>query len=108
MTVTASVLIQDVWTVSVIRVNGRSPAAEHIDGLAQPDRTKLFAFLRRVAAGGPPTNIQQNRRLDDAIWELKSGQSRLLEFRQGSHVIVITHGFRKQKQKLPRRELERA
>ena len=42
------------------------------------------------------------------IWELKSGQTRLLYFIEGSRVVVLTHGFAKKQQKLPRRELDHA
>lgn len=92
----------------IVRRNGHSPAAEHIAGLATPAREKLLRLLVRVSSDGPPANIQQNRKIDAHIWELKSGQTRLLYFVEGSRVIVLTHGFTKKQQKLPRRELERA
>ncbi len=108
MSTEATVFLRDVWTISVIRRNERSPAAEHIAGLVTPARQKLLRLLVRVSNDGPPANVQQNRKLDAHIWELKSGQTRLLYFVAGSRIIVLTHGFTKKQQKLPRRELERA
>ena len=69
---------------------------------------KALRLLVRVAEDGPPRNVQQNRKLDRDIWELKSDQTRLLYFTEGRRVIILTHGFLKKQQKLPRRELERA
>ena len=108
MSVEATVFLRDVWTILVIRRNGRSAAADHIAELATPAREKLLRLLARVSSDGPPANVQQNRKLDTHIWELKSGQTRLLYFAEGSRVIILTHGFTKKQQKLPRRELERA
>ena len=108
MSVEATVFLRDVWTILVIRRNGRSAVTEHIAELATPAREKLLRLLARVSSDGPPANVQQNRKLDAHIWELKSGQTRLLYFVDGSRIIVLTHGFTKKQQKLPRRELERA
>lgn len=98
----------DVWTVVALVRNGRALASDYIAALPTPAREKVLKLIVRVASYGPPANIQQNRKLDADIWELKSGQTMLLYFIEGPWVIVLTHGFAKKQQKLPRRELDHA
>ena len=58
MTTTAEILIREAWTIAVIVRNGRSPAKDHIQALARPDRNK-YAFLRRSWRG--PRLLQTNQ-----------------------------------------------
>ncbi len=108
MSFEAKVLQADVWTIVALVRNGRAPASDYLAALPTPAREKVLKLIARVASNGPPANVQQNRKLDADIWELKSGQTRLLYFVEGSRVIVLTHGFAKKQQKLPRRELAHA
>ena len=101
-------IAQAEWTIAVIVRNGRSRAAEYIGSLSAPDSKRLTGLLRRMAQAGPPANLQENRKLDDDIWELKSLQQRLLYFTDGPRRIVITHGFTKKQQKTPPAEIARA
>jgi phage-related protein len=72
---------------------------------------KLSALLQRVANDGPPSDTDKFKELkgEDGICEFKtSGGLRLLCFRDEGSLIVTTHGYLKDKQKAPKRELERA
>ncbi len=108
MTTTSRVLYEHEWRIEVIVRRGRILAAEYIEGLPLPDRTRVEAFLDRVSRTGPPANIEKSRKIDRDLWELKSVQARLPYFMHGRCRLVITHGFTKKQPKLPRTELERA
>ncbi len=45
---------------------------------------------------------------EEAIWQLRADQYRILWFFDEGHVIICTHFFRKKSDKTPRREQERA
>lgn len=72
---------------------------------------KLSALLQRVADNGPPNDTDKFKELkgEDGICEFKtSGGLRLFCFWDDGSLIVTTHGYLKDKQKAPKRELERA
>jgi len=72
---------------------------------------KLSALLQRVANDGPPNDTDKFKELkgEDGICEFKtSGGLRLPCFWDEGSLIVTTHGYLKDKQKAPKRELERA
>lgn len=72
---------------------------------------KLAALLTRVANEGPPHDTDKFKELtgEDGICEFKtSGGLRLLCFWDEGTLVVSTHGYLKDKQKAPRRELDRA
>jgi hypothetical protein len=72
---------------------------------------KLSALLTRVANEGPPNDENKFKDLkgEDGLCEFKtSGGLRLLCFWDEGSLIVTTHGYLKDKQKAPKRELERA
>jgi mRNA-degrading endonuclease RelE of RelBE toxin-antitoxin system len=72
---------------------------------------KLSALLTRVANDGPLNDPDKFKELkgEDGLCEFKtSGGLRLLCFWDEGSLIVTTHGYLKDKQKAPKRELERA
>ncbi len=72
---------------------------------------KLAALLTRVANEGPPSDTDKFKELkgEDGLCEFKtSGGLRLLCFWDEGSLIVTTHGYLKDKQKAPARELNRA
>lgn len=72
---------------------------------------KLSALLQRVANEGPPNDTDKFKELkgEDGLCEFKtSGGLRLLCFWDEGSLIVTTHGYLKDKQKAPKRELEAA
>jgi hypothetical protein len=72
---------------------------------------KLSALLTRVADEGPPNDTDKFKELkgEDGLCEFKtSGGLRLLCFWDEGNLIVTTHGYLKDKQKAPKRELQAA
>jgi hypothetical protein len=72
---------------------------------------KLSALLQRVANEGPPNDTDKFKNLkgEDGLCEFKTaGGLRLLCFWDEGSLIVTTHGYLKDKQRAPKRELERA
>jgi len=72
---------------------------------------KLSALLQRVANDGPPNDTNKFKELtgEDGLCEFKtSGGLRLLCFWDEGNLIVTTHGYLKDKQRAPKRELEAA
>lgn len=88
----------------------KSPARDYLRELHAADRSALHRFLvlfERMAEDGVIRNKTQFRKLEGCIWEFKRGQHRMLCF-QDDRTFVLTHGFRKKRQKCPRTEIERA
>ena len=85
---------------------------EYISNLDKSDQKKIFALLKHIAENGPPTNEQKFKYINDGIWELKTRSGiRILSFFQDTKSrdsLILTHGFRKAKQKIFDRHLERA
>ncbi len=72
---------------------------------------KLSALLQRIADEGPTHDTEKFKELkgEEGLCEFKtSGGLRLLCFWDEGSLIVTTHGYLKDKQKAPKRELERA
>lgn len=72
---------------------------------------KLSALLTRVANEGPLNDTDKFKELrgEEGLWEFKtSGGLRLLCFWDEGNLIVTTHGYLKDKQKAPKRELQTA
>jgi len=90
-----------------VRQNGSMPARDFITGLHWKERIKLLALLQRMADTGKIWNKQQFKQVEGKIFEFKSNQLRVLCF-QHSNSWVLTHGFRKKRDKLPRKEKETA
>lgn len=104
----ARVLIQRSWTLCALEEGGTCRAEQYIKNLGEGDKKKLIALLERTADHGPPSNRQKFRKVEGDLYEFKSYQDRLLCFFQPSRVIVLTHGFRKQTNRIMRSEIERA
>ena len=74
------------------------PAQEFMDGMSEASEKSLIKVLQQCVAGGPLSNVQKSRRLEEGIFEFKSRQGDRLAYfyhptRRG--LIVITHGFSK-------------
>jgi hypothetical protein len=79
--------------------------------LRRKEVLKLSALLTRVASEGPLNDTEKFKELkgEHGLCEFKtSGGLRLLCFWDEGNLIITTHGYLKDKQKAPKRELERA
>jgi phage-related protein len=71
---------------------------------------KLGAVLSETAESGPPQNEKKFKKLPgtSGLYEFKSPQGlRLICFWDAGGVIICTHGYVKDGQKAPKRELDR-
>ena len=99
----------DIYVYSTER--GESPASEFISGLDKKSQRKVVALLVEFANRGEIRNTQRFRMEEKPIYCFKSDQTRIPCFflpDKSKKTIVLTHGYKKQAQKLPSRELERA
>jgi len=107
--ISADILIRGNLTVFVIVINGRCPAREYLEALQENEEKKVWALLKRSATQGkPPPNPERFDQLEGPLYEFKSHQHRLPCFHDGQGRIVITHGFRKKKDRTRRQEIDRA
>lgn len=81
---------------------------EFIEQLEQYEQAKLLSLLEHTADYGPLRNAEKFKKLEGEIWEFKSYQVRLLCFFDKGRIIITTHGFKKKRDKTPKREIEKA
>jgi phage-related protein len=72
------------------------------------DGRRMLALLDRVAADGPPRNVEVSHQLAQGIWEFIHGRLRVLWFYDEGRLVIATHGFVKRTRKTPAAEIERA
>ena len=89
---------------------GAYPAEEFFDQLAIGDKAKLGNLFRILGDLGKHNNDQKFGDLGDGLYEFKSFQIRMpfAYAKNDRRLILITHGFRKKKDKAPPAEIARA
>ena len=88
--------------------NGRSPGKEFFDALPLQDQAKRMRLLERLGNEGGIANPEKFRSVKEGFYEFKSFQIRMpCRFLDG-RVVLITHGFHKKRDRMPRQEMERA
>lgn len=89
---------------------GAYPAEEFFDQLPIADKVKLDQLFRILGDHGKHSNPEKFGDLGDGLYEFKSFKIRMpfayAEYERG--LILITHGFRKKKDKAPPSEIARA
>lgn len=97
--------------VAIIEDSGKCPVENLLENLSKADRTKLFQLFKLFCLMGEIRNIQKFRFEEDSIWCFKSFQIRVLCFFKPTakkRCLVLTHGFIKKQDKMPKTELDRA
>jgi hypothetical protein len=107
----------DRWEVDIhyfVNPKGKCPVED--DFLNDPrkvtkdQKAKLAALMRRYAAEGEIKGDQRCHRLKGRVrdfWVIKAHQHRLYFLKEGNDRIIITHGFKKQTDKLRPEEEDR-
>jgi len=85
---------------------GTCPPLEFIDKLPVMDQVKIRNSLRLLQEFGPNLSMPHVRQIKGKLWELRPGGIRLFYFAYINQQFVILHGYRKQSQKAPEREIE--
>jgi phage-related protein len=78
--------------------------------VSKSQKAKLAALMRRYAEEGEIKFEQRCHRLKGRVrdfWVIKAHQHRLYFFKEGNERIIITHGFKKQTDKLRPEEEDR-
>jgi len=90
--------------------SGVYPAEEFFDQLPIGDKAKIDQLFRILGDLGKHSNEQKFGDLGDGLYEFKSFQIRMpFAYAEGERgLILITHGFRKKREKSPPSEIARA
>jgi phage-related protein len=89
--------------------NGSYPAEEFFDQLPIADRVKLEQRFRILGDLGKHSNPEMFGDLGDGLYEFKSFQIRMpYAYASERGLVLITHGFRKKKDKTPPAEIASA
>lgn len=106
----ARVLVQNKWTVSVLEEGSRCRVEQFLVGLDRQAKTRFGVLFERTANEGPIQNDTQFKYIREwTLWEFKSQQWRILSFKiDEERHIILTNGFKEEKSRIPKAELERA
>lgn len=92
--------------------DGHEPARAFIDSLDIKMRAKMVRTIALLQNNGTSLREPYSKALEDGIFEVRakvgSDISRVLYFFFVGHKIILTNGFIKKSQKMPRREIDRA
>lgn len=88
-----------------------APVLEFVNSLTENEQRLLFQLLKTFCNTQNYVDTTKFRNEGDQIYAFKRGACRLLCFflpDQPKKTVVLTHGYRKQSQKLPKQEKQRA
>ena len=85
---------------------GKCPPREFIEELSVMEQAKIRNVLRLLQEFGSNLSMPHARQIKGKLWELRPGGVRLFYFAYIEQQFVILHGYRKQSQKAPDREIE--
>jgi hypothetical protein len=107
----------DRWEVDIlyfVNPKGKCPVEDEFlndpQKVSKDQKAKLAALMRRYAQAGEIKGDQRCHRLKGRVrdfWVIKAYQHRLYFFKEGNDRIIITHGFKKQTDKLRPEEEDR-
>ncbi len=83
---------------------GMSPAFEYYANLSDPQKRKLLLLFKRMGDFGKINDITKFRYEGDEIFAFKPQPDRFLSFFVKNRKLIITNGFYKKSQKLPKNE----
>ena len=84
----------------------KCPPLEFIEELPVMEQAKIRNALRLLQEFGTNLMMPHAKRIKGKLWELRPGGIRLFYFAYIEQQFVILHGYRKQSQKAPGREIE--
>ncbi len=87
---------------------GYSKAYEYFLNTSDSQKRKFFVLIKKMSEFGKISDITKFRNEDDGIYAFKPKPDRYLSFFIKGKKIIITNGFTKRVQKLPKNEKEKA
>jgi len=85
---------------------GKCPSREFIEELPVMEQAKIRNVLRLLQEFGSNLSMPDAKQIKGKLWELRPGGVRLFYFAYIERQFVILHGYRKQSQKTPDREID--
>jgi len=96
------------WTVEFYSDrHGRSPAREFLRSLNERERAEALRLIRLLREQGIKLGMPYARPIR-SMWELRPGPNRFFYVAVQGRRFVVLHGYRKQSQAAPQREIETA
>ncbi len=97
------------YDIHALVKNEKCLVQEFINDCQESDQKKIIALLKRAADNGPPKNEEKFKSIKNTnLWEFKSYQVRILCAFEKDRIIIMSHGFIKKSQKMPKREIDKA
>jgi phage-related protein len=94
-----------VWALAS---DGDCPAKDFYDSLEERDQAKVRNLFDMMAEQGFIKNREKFKPIEGKLYEFKAFQIRLPCFFDRTNRVVVTHGFRKKKDDIPKSEIKRA
>jgi phage-related protein len=88
--------------------NGKSEALDFFETLSNAQKLKTLMLFKRIGDFGKISDITKFRNEGEKIFAFKPQPDRFLSFFFAGKKIVVTNGFRKKGQKLPKKEKDLA
>lgn len=89
--------------------NGTAPGNLFFLQLEEGDQAKMAALFSRMAQHGRISNEQKFKHIEGSeFFEFKSHQVRMLCYYLPGRLLVITHGFKKKGNRIPKEHITRA
>lgn len=83
---------------------GKSDALDYFEALANTQKRKTLMLFKRIGDFGKISDITKFRNEGEKIFAFKPQPQRFLSFFYAGKKIVVTNGFQKKAQKLPKKE----
>ncbi len=84
---------------------GKCPPLEFIEKLPVKEQAKIRNVLRLLQEFGTNLGMPHTKHIQGKLWEIRPGGIRMFNFAYIEQQLVILHGYRKQSQKAPEREI---
>jgi phage-related protein len=87
---------------------GKSASFDYFLEMSREQRRKFFALVKKMGDTGKILDITKFRNEGDGIYAFKPQPNRYLSFFTHNKKIIVTNGFKKKTEKLPKNEKELA
>ena len=91
-----------------VNSNGESEAKDYFENLQEKQQLKFLFLVKRIGDFGKISNKEKFRNEGDKIYAFKPQPDRFLCFFFNGKKIIVTNGFLKKQQKLPKQEKDKA
>jgi phage-related protein len=99
---------QPAWQIEFYTdARGYSPALDFLQSLPKREQAELLRVIDLLQEFGVQLGMPHARPIA-GLWELRGGAGRLFYVAHTGRRFIILHGYRKQSQAAPRREIETA